>query len=219
MYVERTRTPSYRRQSVDLSKTHYFIFWFSIEILFLVFSQTDTNTCMMMTNTMMMIHNSNIKMNHHHHHCIYFLVEIIRKCFFVLFLSLLVMDSFSSCSFLGQRIIIVNTKPTTRLSCWTMKIRVGILGLPNVGKSTLFNSLAKQSIAQAANFPFCTIDPNFAPVAIPDPYLKPLGEFTVRSIPFRHAIPSTKNPQGCLFLLFLLNFRTAHEQSLRQWNG
>ena len=57
-----------------------------------------------------------------------------------------------------------------------MKIRVGIVGLPNVGKSTLFNALAGQSVAQAENFPFCTIDPNVAPVAIPDPYLHRLGK-------------------------------------------
>eukprot|EP00562_Extubocellulus_spinifer_P030383 CAMPEP_0178721294 /NCGR_PEP_ID=MMETSP0699-20121125/24233_1 /TAXON_ID=265572 /ORGANISM="Extubocellulus spinifer, Strain CCMP396" /LENGTH=375 /DNA_ID=CAMNT_0020371891 /DNA_START=242 /DNA_END=1370 /DNA_ORIENTATION=- len=56
-----------------------------------------------------------------------------------------------------------------------MKIKVGIVGLPNVGKSTLFNALAKRSLAQASNFPFCTIDPNVAPIAIPDPYLQPLG--------------------------------------------
>ena len=58
-----------------------------------------------------------------------------------------------------------------------MKIRVGILGLPNVGKSTLFNALVQQSIAQAANFPFCTIEPNVAPVAVPDAHLQQLGSF------------------------------------------
>jgi len=57
-----------------------------------------------------------------------------------------------------------------------MKIRVGIVGLPNVGKSTLFNALAGQAVAQAENFPFCTIDPNVAPVAIPDPWLRRLGK-------------------------------------------
>jgi ribosome-binding ATPase YchF (GTP1/OBG family) len=40
---------------------------------------------------------------------------------------------------------------------------------------TLFNALAQRSIAQAANFPFCTIEPNLAPIAVPDPYLTPLG--------------------------------------------
>ena len=52
-----------------------------------------------------------------------------------------------------------------------MKVRVGILGLPNVGKSTLFNALAQKSLAQAANFPFCTIEPNIAPIAVPDEHL------------------------------------------------
>jgi ribosome-binding ATPase YchF (GTP1/OBG family) len=56
-----------------------------------------------------------------------------------------------------------------------MKIRVAIVGLPNVGKSTLFNALAKQSIAAAENFPFCTIDPNMTPVEIPDKYLQSLA--------------------------------------------
>lgn len=45
---------------------------------------------------------------------------------------------------------------------------VGIVGLPNVGKSTLFNALTKTQIAQAANYPFCTIDPNIALTAVPD---------------------------------------------------
>lgn len=55
-----------------------------------------------------------------------------------------------------------------------MVIRVGILGLPNVGKSTLFNSLVQKSIAAAANFPFCTMDASTAPVPIPCQYLEPL---------------------------------------------
>ena len=56
-----------------------------------------------------------------------------------------------------------------------MKCRIGLLGLPNVGKSSLFNALAQQSIAAAANFPFCTIDPNIAPIAVPDEYLDSLA--------------------------------------------
>lgn len=58
-----------------------------------------------------------------------------------------------------------------------MKCRVGLLGLPNVGKSSLFNALAQQSIAEAANYPFCTINPHHAQVAVPDPYLQSLGDW------------------------------------------
>lgn len=55
-------------------------------------------------------------------------------------------------------------------------MKLGIVGLPNVGKSTLFNSLTKAG-AQAANFPFCTIDPNVGVVPVPDERLKLLGDF------------------------------------------
>ena len=54
-------------------------------------------------------------------------------------------------------------------------MKLGIVGLPNVGKSTLFNSLTKAG-AQAANYPFCTIDPNVGVVAVPDARIKTLGE-------------------------------------------
>jgi GTP-binding protein YchF len=56
-----------------------------------------------------------------------------------------------------------------------MGIKCGIVGLPNVGKSTLFNALTKAGIA-AANFPFCTIDPNVGVVPVPDPRLNALAE-------------------------------------------
>src|SRR5689334_7025289 len=55
-----------------------------------------------------------------------------------------------------------------------MGIKCGIVGLPNVGKSTLFNALTKAGIA-AANFPFCTIDPNVGVVPVPDPRLEALA--------------------------------------------
>ena len=50
-------------------------------------------------------------------------------------------------------------------------MKLGIVGLPNVGKSTLFNSLTKAG-AESANYPFCTIDPNVGIVAVPDERLK-----------------------------------------------
>src|SRR5687767_11107054 len=57
-----------------------------------------------------------------------------------------------------------------------MGFRCGIVGLPNVGKSTLFNALTRTAAAQAANYPFCTIEPNTGEVAVPDPRLARLGE-------------------------------------------
>ncbi|MFN3644813.1 MAG: redox-regulated ATPase YchF [Gemmobacter sp.] len=56
-----------------------------------------------------------------------------------------------------------------------MGFRMGIVGLPNVGKSTLFNALTRTAAAQAANFPFCTIEPNVGDVAVPDPRLERLA--------------------------------------------
>jgi GTP-binding protein YchF len=56
-----------------------------------------------------------------------------------------------------------------------MGFKCGIVGLPNVGKSTLFNALTKTAAAQAANYPFCTIEPNTGEVAVPDPRLDRLA--------------------------------------------
>jgi GTP-binding protein YchF len=56
-----------------------------------------------------------------------------------------------------------------------MGFKMGIVGLPNVGKSTLFNALTRTAAAQAANFPFCTIEPNVGEVAVPDPRLDKLA--------------------------------------------
>ncbi len=56
-----------------------------------------------------------------------------------------------------------------------MGFKCGIVGLPNVGKSTLFNALTRTAAAQAANYPFCTIEPNTGEVAVPDPRLQKLA--------------------------------------------
>jgi ribosome-binding ATPase len=56
-----------------------------------------------------------------------------------------------------------------------MGFKCGIVGLPNVGKSTLFNALTETAAAQAANYPFCTIEPNIGEVAVPDPRLETLA--------------------------------------------
>jgi GTP-binding protein YchF len=56
-----------------------------------------------------------------------------------------------------------------------MGFSCGIVGLPNVGKSTLFNALTETAAAQAENYPFCTIEPNLGEVAVPDPRLEPIA--------------------------------------------
>jgi GTP-binding protein YchF len=57
-----------------------------------------------------------------------------------------------------------------------MGFKCGIVGMPNVGKSTLFNALTQTAAAQAANYPFCTIEPNVGEVAVPDPRLETLAK-------------------------------------------
>ncbi|MDB5562061.1 MAG: ychF, partial [Hyphomicrobiales bacterium] len=68
-----------------------------------------------------------------------------------------------------------------------MGFKMGIVGLPNVGKSTLFNALTRTAAAQAANFPFCTIEPNVGEVAVPDARLDRLATIgkSVNVIPAR----------------------------------
>ncbi len=58
----------------------------------------------------------------------------------------------------------------------SMGFKCGIVGLPNVGKSTLFNALTQTAAAQAANYPFCTIEPNVGDVAVPDPRIQALAK-------------------------------------------
>jgi ribosome-binding ATPase YchF (GTP1/OBG family) len=62
-------------------------------------------------------------------------------------------------------------------------LKAGIVGLPNVGKSTLFNALVANAQATAANFPFCTIEPNSGVVAVPDGRLQRLSRARRRSSP------------------------------------
>ena len=68
-----------------------------------------------------------------------------------------------------------------------MGFKCGIVGLPNVGKSTLFNALTQTAAAEAANYPFCTIEPNVGDVGVPDPRLDMLGEIgkSAATIPTR----------------------------------
>ena len=77
-----------------------------------------------------------------------------------------------------------------------MGFKVGIVGLPNVGKSTTFNALTKTAAAQAANFPFCTIEPNVGDGAVPDDRLDKLAEHrqTRFSPPRPRPAPLRKNP-------------------------
>src|SRR6184192_4381663 len=55
-------------------------------------------------------------------------------------------------------------------------LKAGIIGLPNVGKSTLFNAITRSHKAAAANYPFCTIEPNLGVISVPDPRLAELGK-------------------------------------------
>ena len=57
-------------------------------------------------------------------------------------------------------------------------LKAGIVGLPNVGKSTLFNAVTRTRKAEAANYPFCTIDPNIGIVSVPDPRLAVISKIS-----------------------------------------
>ena len=77
-----------------------------------------------------------------------------------------------------------------------MGFKCGIVGLPNVGKSTLFNALTNSNKAQAENFPFCTIDPNIGIVAVPDERLDKLAEISISK--------KKLTPQSLLLILRVL---------------
>lgn len=119
----------------------------------------------------------------------------IGRFFFILFVGITTpcvafMDRTPSCFAKRTTNVWPSLKYTSKnrsASLFTMKVRIGILGLPNVGKSTLFNALAQKSIAHAANFPFCTIDPNVAPIVVPDAYLEDLGKLAGS----RRTVPAT----------------------------
>src|SRR2546430_8145317 len=69
-------------------------------------------------------------------------------------------------------------------------LRLGIVGLPNVGKSTLFNALISSKAAAAENYPFCTVEPNVGVVEVPDPRLERLND---------RVKPKKKVPAGVVF--------------------
>src|SRR5262249_8672302 len=62
---------------------------------------------------------------------------------------------------------------------WSRTMKAGIVGLPNVGKSTLFNALTSSKAAQSANYPFCTIEPNEGIVSVPDDRLRRISTYIV----------------------------------------
>ena len=79
-----------------------------------------------------------------------------------------------------------------------MGFKMGIVGLPNVGKSTLFNALTKTAAAQAANFPFCTIEPNVGEVGVPDARLDKLAAIaqSKQIIPTRMTFVDRRSGEG-----------------------
>ena len=77
-----------------------------------------------------------------------------------------------------------------------MALQCGIVGLPNVGKSTLFNCLSNAK-AQAANFPFCTIEPNVGVITVPDERLNKLAELVIpdRIVPTTCLLYTSPSPR------------------------
>ena len=82
----------------------------------------------------------------------------------------------------GGRRCVLQPRSAARQHVRMMALKTGIVGMPNVGKSTLFNALMEEAQAQAANFPFCTIEPNVGVVAVPDKKLAVLGEMNLSEV-------------------------------------
>ena len=103
-------------------------------------------------------------------------------------------------------------------------MKLGIVGLPNVGKSTLFNSLTKAG-AESANYPFCTIDPNVGVVAVPDERLKLLGDM-YHSKKVTPAVIEFVDIAGLIFSTqrfsdtdFLCSFSDRHQHDIHDTNA
>lgn len=103
---------------------------------------------------------------------------------------------------------------TTKLS---MKLQTAIVGLPNVGKSTLFNALTETQGAEAANYPFCTIEPNVGIVEVPDPKLQVLEEINSSAKVSDHHHKS--RVLRCLLLEYLFMFTKMLRLFQRPWNS
>ena len=73
-------------------------------------------------------------------------------------------------------------------------LKAGIVGLPNVGKSTLFNAVTRTHKAEAANYPFCTIEPNLGVVTVPEPRLEPLARIAKLQLSSRPRLNSWTSP-------------------------
>lgn len=108
-------------------------------------------------------------------------INIITMLFAMLSSPRTVVLGFSRSTFLSSRLM-TRTYSSTKLS---MKLQTAIVGLPNVGKSTLFNALTESQGAEAANYPFCTIEPNVGIVEVPDSKLGELQKIheSVKVVP------------------------------------